>query len=97
MAAKLKDGLFIGDYEAAHDYEFLMTNKITHIINCAGREVENGWESLGVRCEAATSARYPPRTRPATTCARPRAPCCKNKSLPALWPPQLPHISVDGQ
>jgi len=49
MAAKLKDGLFLGDYEAAHDLEFIVANKITHIINCAGRETPNGWERSGIR------------------------------------------------
>lgn len=49
MAAKLKDGLFLGDHEAAQDLEFIIANKITHIINCAGREIPNGWERSGVR------------------------------------------------
>ena len=26
-----------------------MTNKVTHIINCAGKEVKNLWESLGIK------------------------------------------------
>ena len=39
MAAKLKDGVFLGDYECAQDLEFVLANKITHIICCAGREV----------------------------------------------------------
>lgn len=50
MAAKLKDGLFLGDYEAAQDLEFIVANKITRIINCSGREVPNGWERSGIRC-----------------------------------------------
>lgn len=49
MAVKLKDGLFLGDYESAQDYDFIVTNKITRIINCAGREVQNGWEAMGVK------------------------------------------------
>ena len=48
MAAKLKDGLFLGDFETAQDMEFIMANKITRVINCAGREVGNAWE----RCAA---------------------------------------------
>ncbi len=44
MAAKLKDGLFLGDFETAQDMEFIMANKITRVINCAGREVGNAWE-----------------------------------------------------
>ena len=49
MAAKIKDGLFLGDYEAAHDLEFIVANKITRVINCAGRDVGNPWERSGVR------------------------------------------------
>lgn len=49
MAAKLKDGVFLGDYEAAQDLEFIVANKITRIINCAGREIANGWERSGIR------------------------------------------------
>eukprot|EP01138_Halocafeteria_seosinensis_P001275 gb/GECG01001308.1/.p1 GENE.gb/GECG01001308.1/~~gb/GECG01001308.1/.p1 ORF type:complete len:791 (+),score=72.85 gb/GECG01001308.1/:1-2373(+) len=49
MAAKLKDGLFLGDYESAQDLEFIIANKITHIINCVGREVPNSWERTGVK------------------------------------------------
>ncbi len=49
MAAKLKDGLFLGDFETAQDMEFIMANKITRIINCAGREVGNMWDRSGVK------------------------------------------------
>ncbi len=49
MAAKLKDGVFLGDFESAQDLEFIVANKITRIINCAGREVANGWERSGIR------------------------------------------------
>lgn len=49
MAAKLKDGLFLGDFEAAQDLDFVLANKITHVINCAGREVANAFERAGVR------------------------------------------------
>jgi protein-tyrosine phosphatase len=38
-----------GDFEAAQDLEFIVANKITRIINCAGREVANGWERSGIR------------------------------------------------
>ena len=47
-AIKIKDGLFIGDEFAAQDLEFVMANKVTHVINCAGRQVPNHWESIGV-------------------------------------------------
>ena len=48
-AIKIKDGLFIGDEFAAQDLEFVVTNKITHIINTSGRQVPNHWEPIGVR------------------------------------------------
>ena len=35
-AIKIKDGLFIGDEFSAQDLEFIVANKVTHIINCAG-------------------------------------------------------------
>ncbi|CAJ1398327.1 unnamed protein product, partial [Effrenium voratum] len=47
-AVKLKDGLFVGDELAAQDLEFVVANKVTRIINCAGRQVPNHWESIGV-------------------------------------------------
>ena len=59
-AIKIKDGLFIGDefaaqvsatrylYEIIQDLEFVMANKVTHVINCAGRQVPNHWEAIGV-------------------------------------------------
>lgn len=48
-AIKVKDGLFIGDELASQDFEFAMTNKVTHVINCAGRQIKNHWEHLGVK------------------------------------------------
>jgi len=47
-AVKIKDGVFIGDELAAQDLEFVVANKVTHIINCCGRNVPNHWESIGV-------------------------------------------------
>ena len=35
-AVKVKDGVFIGDELAAQDLEFVVANKVTHIINCSG-------------------------------------------------------------
>ena len=40
-AVKVKDGLFVGDEFAAQDLEFVVTNKATHVINCAARQVPN--------------------------------------------------------
>jgi len=48
-AIKIKDGLFIGDEYAAQDFEFVVTNKVTHIINCAGKQIPNYWETVGVK------------------------------------------------
>jgi hypothetical protein len=48
-AVKVKDGLFIGDEFAAQDLEFVVTNKVTHIINTAKRQVPCHWEPIGVR------------------------------------------------
>ena len=48
MAAKLKDGLFIGDLESCQDPEFLELNKISNLVNLAGAEVENMWEAHGL-------------------------------------------------
>lgn len=45
---KIKDGLFIGNSETGEDFEFLTNNKVTHIINCAGSEQPNLWETSGI-------------------------------------------------
>lgn len=56
-AIKIKDGLFIGDEFAAQvnnlkliiqDLEFVVANKVSHVINCAGRQIPNHWEAIGV-------------------------------------------------
>lgn len=49
MSTKIKDGLFISDYDCAQDFDFLFPNQITHIINCAGREVRNSFEKAGIK------------------------------------------------
>ena len=36
-AVKIKDGLFVGDEFAAQDLEFVVANKVTHVINCAAK------------------------------------------------------------
>lgn len=49
MSSKIKDGLFMGDVDAAQDAEFLQLNGIVHIINCAPRQVPNLFQqSLGL-------------------------------------------------
>ena len=32
----------------AQDLEFIVANKVTHIVNCAGNTVRNMWESIGI-------------------------------------------------
>lgn len=48
MAAKLKDGLFIGDAATSQDPEFLELNKICNMINLAGNEIPNIWAAHGL-------------------------------------------------
>ena len=31
------------------DFEFTSSNKVTHIINCSGRQVENVFENIGIK------------------------------------------------
>lgn len=47
-AIKIKDALFIGDELAAQDLEFVVSNKVSHIVNWAGREIPNHWEPVGI-------------------------------------------------
>lgn len=48
MAAKIKDGLFIGDAETSQSEIFINDNKISNLINLSGREVPNVWASHGL-------------------------------------------------
>jgi len=48
-AAKIKDALFVGDEHTGQDLEFIITNKVTHIINCAGKQLANKWASIGIK------------------------------------------------
>ena len=48
MAAKLKDGFFVGDADSSQDPEFLELNKISNLINFSGNEVPNVWSSHGL-------------------------------------------------
>jgi len=48
-AAKLKDGLFVGDEHAGKDLDFIQVNKITHIVNCAGKQVHNQFSEYNVQ------------------------------------------------
>lgn len=46
---KIQDGLFLGDEFAAQDLEFVVANKVTHVVNTAARQVPNHWEPIGVK------------------------------------------------
>jgi protein-tyrosine phosphatase len=48
MAAKIKDGLFIGDAETSQSEDFINDNKISNLINLSGREVPNYWAAHGL-------------------------------------------------
>lgn len=48
MAAKIKDGLFIGDAETSQSEIFINDNKISNLINLSGREVPAVWASHGL-------------------------------------------------
>ncbi|CAD8139010.1 unnamed protein product [Paramecium pentaurelia] len=47
-AIKIKDGVFLGDQFASQDLEFIVTNKVSRIINCASKQISNHWESIGI-------------------------------------------------
>ena len=49
MSAKVKDGLFMGDSESAHDAEFLELNGIEYVINCTVHCVKNVFKHDNVR------------------------------------------------
>lgn len=34
---------------AASDFEFVVSNKVSRIVNCAGRQVQNQWTHMGVQ------------------------------------------------
>lgn len=47
-AVKISDGLFLGDFICAEDMDFLLSNKISKVINCAGNEVSNHFGKFGI-------------------------------------------------
>lgn len=47
-AIKIKDGLFIGDKSASQDLDFLVSSKVTHIINTSRLEVNDEWNNIGI-------------------------------------------------
>ncbi|KAM3138556.1 hypothetical protein pb186bvf_009308 [Paramecium bursaria] len=46
FAYKIKDGLYIGNQRAPTEQEFLNVNKITHILNCASKQIEIQFPNL---------------------------------------------------
>ncbi len=46
---KIKDGFFIGDEPTASNLDIIIQFKITHMINAAGQNIMNAWESIGIK------------------------------------------------
>jgi hypothetical protein len=46
---KIKDGFFIGDQMTSTNLDIIIQFKLTHMINAAGAQVINSWESIGIR------------------------------------------------
>jgi protein-tyrosine phosphatase len=46
---KIKDGLFIGDEATAANLDIIIQFKITHMLNAAGTQIINSWESIGIK------------------------------------------------
>ena len=46
--SKIKEGFYIGDKIAAISLDAITQFKITHIINCTGKQIINQWESIGI-------------------------------------------------
>ena len=69
FATRVKDGIFIGTVHAALDPGFIFTNKITHIVNCAGANVMNRRAGFGLRHPRGRPARRSIRFRANGTCS----------------------------
>jgi hypothetical protein len=46
---KIKDGFFLGDESTASNLDVVIQFKITHMLNSAGSELINAWESIGIK------------------------------------------------
>ena len=46
---KIKDGFFLGDEVTAANLDVIIQFKITHMINAAGNQIINAWESIGIK------------------------------------------------
>jgi hypothetical protein len=43
---KVKDGLFVGDFESVQDYDLIEPNSVTYFVNCAAGENDFFWEGV---------------------------------------------------
>jgi len=43
---KVKDGLFLGDFESVQDYDLIDPNSVTYFLNCAAGENDFFWEGV---------------------------------------------------
>ena len=48
-AVKIIDGLFVGDKIASEDLDFLISNKITHVINCAAGDLPSLFAKYNIK------------------------------------------------
>lgn len=46
---KIKDGFFLGDEATAANLDVIIQFKITHMINAAGSQIINAWETIGIK------------------------------------------------
>jgi len=46
---KIKDGFFLGDEATASNLDVIVQFKITHMINAAGGQIINAWETIGIK------------------------------------------------
>jgi hypothetical protein len=46
---KIKDGFFVGDEATAANLDVIIQFKITHMVNAAGTQIINSWESIGIK------------------------------------------------
>jgi hypothetical protein len=46
-AIKVIDALFLGNEFGSKDLDFIVTNKITHLVNASPRQLTSQWESIG--------------------------------------------------
>lgn len=42
------DGLFVGNRDSSEDWTFFRENKVTRVINCCGKALDNYWEFQGI-------------------------------------------------